>query len=577
MNNLLTNNRYEIISPLGAGGFAETFLAYDTQMPSLRSVVVKRLKPNRQNGDSTSTELITNLFRKEAAILEELGANCTQIPELYSYFCENDDFYLVQEHIQGKNLAQMGQITSEKARIILSSLLTTLQYIHSKNIIHRDIKPENIIIRDSDELPVLIDFGAVKETMGAVTLGSGSTVSSVIVGTRGFMAPEQTAGRAVFSTDLYALGLTMIYALTQKLPIEFSTSLITGNLDWHSHVPDLDPKLAQVLDKSIIMDLGGRYPSAIAMYQDLHNDLHNMDTGAQGIAPSQVNTVIVSPKVGTKSDRPGENTPVNPLPTEVINHPPNQDSKQKPKRWIFGSAMIIILLLTSLSIVGGFFVTRQILEAQQKATEAEQQRQQAEEKRLEAEAKAAAAEQRRQEIERQQAEEERQRLAAQAQQVRQERERLAAERKRLESFQRESFRRVSQPVHNISQNEALQIVQSWYQAKPQIFGPSYDLYLVDQLATGTLYYNTTKPDGSVAWLRNNNAYYTYTTSQITGIEEFSNSGTRPYIKVRVFEDLYLHGRRGIDRKNSGPYRGTFTYVFQQENGVWKIYDYKKVR
>ena len=564
MNNLLTNNRYEIISPLGSGGFAETFLAYDTQMPSLRSVVVKHLKPNRPNGDSTSTELITKLFRKEAAILEELGANCTQIPELYSYFCENDDFYLVQEHIQGKNLAQMGQITSEKARIILSSLLTTLQYIHSKNIIHRDIKPENIIIRDSDGLPVLIDFGAVKETMGAVTLTSGSTVSSVIVGTRGFMAPEQTAGRAVFSTDLYALGLTMIYALTQKLPIEFSTSLITGNLDWHSHVPNLDPKLAQVLDKSIIMDLGGRYPSAIAMYQDLHN----MDTGAQGIAPSQVNTVIV----GTKSDQPGENTPVNPLPTEVINHQTNQNSNQKPKRWIFGSAMIIILLLTSLSIVGGFFVTRQILEAQQKAAEAEQQRQQAEEKRLEAEAKAAAAEQRRQETERQQAEEERQRLAAQAQQVRQERERLATERKRLESF-----RRVSQPVHNISQDEALQIVQNWYEAKPQIFGPSYDLDLVDQLATGNLYYNTTKPGGSVDWLQNNDAYYTYTTSEITDVEEFSNSGTRPYIKVRIFEDLYLHGRRGIDRKNSGPYRGTFTYVFEQENGVWKIYDYKKVR
>jgi hypothetical protein len=140
-----------------------------------------------------------------------------------------------------------------------------------------------------------------------------------------------------------------------------------------------------------------------------------------------------------------------------------------------------------------------------------------------------------------------------------------------------SPRKVSQPVHNISEDEALQIVQSWYEAKPQIFGPPHDLDLVDQLATGTLYYNTTKPDGSVAWLQNNDAYYTYTTSEITDVEEFSNSGTRPYIKVRIFEDLYLHGRRGIDRKNSGPYRGTFTYFFAQENGVWKIYDYKKVR
>ncbi|MDH6106192.1 ARC6/PARC6 family protein [Anabaenopsis tanganyikae CS-531] len=141
---------------------------------------------------------------------------------------------------------------------------------------------------------------------------------------------------------------------------------------------------------------------------------------------------------------------------------------------------------------------------------------------------------------------------------------------------RVSPRRVSQPVHNISEDEALQIVQSWYEAKPQIFGPPYDLDLVDQLATGNLYYNTTKDDGSVAWLRDNNFYYTYTTSEITDVEEFSNSGTRPYIKVRIFEELYLEGEQGIDKKNSGSYRGTFTYVFAQENGVWKIYDYNKV-
>lgn len=237
MNSLLIN-RYEIINPLGSGGFGETFLARDTQMPSQRLVVIKHLKPAFQNSHS-STELIENLFQKEAAVLEELGNHCSQIPQLYSYFSEEGEFYLVQEYIEGKNLSQVGQIKPEHATVILSSLLNTLKYVHSKNIIHRDIKPENIILRDSDRLPVLIDFGAVKETMGVVTLGSGSTVSSVVVGTRGFMAPEQTAGRPVFSTDLYALGLTIIYALTQRLPIEFSISQLTGEIDWTSYVPNL--------------------------------------------------------------------------------------------------------------------------------------------------------------------------------------------------------------------------------------------------------------------------------------------------------------------------------------------------
>ena len=116
---------------------------------------------------------------------------------------------------------------------------------------------------------MLIDFGAVKETMGTVTLGSGSTVSSVVIGTRGFMAPEQSAGRSVFSTDLYALGLTIIYAMTKKLPVEFDISLLTGELDWQSHVPDVDPQLAKVLDKAIQMEPSRRYPTAEAMYKDI--------------------------------------------------------------------------------------------------------------------------------------------------------------------------------------------------------------------------------------------------------------------------------------------------------------------
>ncbi len=215
-------DRYEIVKSLGSGGFGDTFLAKDTQIPSQKLVVIKRLKPANANSN-TSTELIQKLFEKEASVLEDLGEHNSQIPKLYSYFSNDNEFYLVQEYIQGVSLNEIAPIGSEQAKTILSSLLTTLKYIHSKGIIHRDIKPENIILRDSDHLPVLIDFGAVKETMGVVTLGSGSTVSSVVIGTRGFMAPEQSSGRSVFSTDLYALGLTIIYTLTKKLPVEFSS------------------------------------------------------------------------------------------------------------------------------------------------------------------------------------------------------------------------------------------------------------------------------------------------------------------------------------------------------------------
>ncbi|MBE9055322.1 DUF4101 domain-containing protein [Sphaerospermopsis sp. LEGE 08334] len=133
-----------------------------------------------------------------------------------------------------------------------------------------------------------------------------------------------------------------------------------------------------------------------------------------------------------------------------------------------------------------------------------------------------------------------------------------------------------QPQHDISQEEALELVQRWYAAKPQIFGPPFDTSLVDQLATGKLHTFTTKPDGPVAWLEENDAYYKYNSSEIQRVIDFSNSGKLPYIKVRVSEELYLYGKRGIDRQNSGSYTNNFIYVFEKENGTWKIYDYRKV-
>lgn len=228
------------------------------------------LKPIQNNPQIY--QLVQQRFHREAAILEKLGENNNQIPRLYGFFEEAGRFYLVQEWIQGQTLgnivAQVGIASENLVKNILLSILPVLQYIHSKGIIHRDIKPDNIILRLTDNLPVLIDFGAVKETMGTVMSNSGNVTSSIVIGTPGFMPSEQAAGRPLFASDLYSLGLTAIYLLTGKLPQEL-TNPHTGEILWQKHAYNVSPSFAAILDKAIHPSARERYMNAPAMLSAL--------------------------------------------------------------------------------------------------------------------------------------------------------------------------------------------------------------------------------------------------------------------------------------------------------------------
>ncbi|WP_392477280.1 protein kinase [Nostoc sp. C110] len=270
----LLNNRYQVIQVIGAGGFGETFLAEDVHMPSRRRCVIKQLKPITNN-DPQNYQLIQQRFEREAATLEYLGESSNQIPKLYAYFSENGQFYLVQEWIHGQTLTKIVEakgFESEVAvRQILLSLLSVLNYVHSKGIIHRDIKPENIILRSVDNKPVLIDFGAVKETIRSVVNSSGYPTRSLVIGTPGYMPSEQAVGRPVYATDIYSLGLTAIYLLTGKHPQELQTDLKTGEILWQEHAPNVSSQLAAVLNQAIKPHAGDRYSTASKMLHALQS------------------------------------------------------------------------------------------------------------------------------------------------------------------------------------------------------------------------------------------------------------------------------------------------------------------
>ncbi|MEO1634980.1 MAG: serine/threonine-protein kinase, partial [Cyanobacteria bacterium J06631_9] len=167
---ILLSNRYKVLNVLGDGGFGQTFLVEDTHMPSNRQCVLKQLKPVHDKPELH--QMVQDRFQREAAILEKLGEMHDQIPRLHAYFSEADQFYLVEEWVEGLTLTQKvikdGPLSESAVQSILSNLLPVIGYVHSQRIVHRDIKPDNIILRQQDGKPVLIDFGAVKETMKTI-------------------------------------------------------------------------------------------------------------------------------------------------------------------------------------------------------------------------------------------------------------------------------------------------------------------------------------------------------------------------------------------------------------------------
>jgi serine/threonine protein kinase, bacterial len=261
---------YRIVRPLGQGGFGKTFLAEDMHSKSQQQCVLKQFSP--QATDTTSYQIAQERFQKEAMILLELSRKHSQIPKLYSYFCHDEDFYLVMEYIEGQTLAQkvkeQGALPAAVVEQILKEILQILEVVHGENIIHRDIKPDNIIIRDSDQKPVLIDFGAVKECLHTLLHGQ-YAATSIVIGSPGYIAPEQAAGRPGYFSDIYSLGMTAIYALTGKSLKELHSQFHPSSLRWQEYAPPLPTYLAAIINKAVQMHPSDRYATATLMLQDL--------------------------------------------------------------------------------------------------------------------------------------------------------------------------------------------------------------------------------------------------------------------------------------------------------------------
>ncbi|XHX76821.1 MAG: CHASE2 domain-containing protein [Stenomitos frigidus ULC029] len=272
MMGTLLNGRFKIIQVLGSGGFGQTYVAEDVLQPDRPQCVIKQFKPAYQ--EPGFLQIARRLFATEVETLRKLGRH-DQIPTLLDDFEENQEFYLAQEYVEGQalsdELAAVKRLEEATVVALLRDVLQILAFVHQNNVIHRDIKPGNLIRRQRDGKFVLIDFGAVKEIQTQITgMVPGQTELTVGIGTYGYGPSEQMMGKPRYNSDLYALGMTAITALTGLQPSQLPTHPETGEAIWHDRA-QVSSELAAILTKMTRYHFSQRYPSAESVLHALEH------------------------------------------------------------------------------------------------------------------------------------------------------------------------------------------------------------------------------------------------------------------------------------------------------------------
>jgi serine/threonine protein kinase, bacterial len=233
---------YQVLRTLGQGGMGTTYLAWDAEGKIAGHPQMLVLK--QMNADMAKIAKAIELFEREAHTLKSL--NYEGIPKYYDFFVENGKKYLAMELIHGQDLEKLvyakGPVTPQQAIAWMIQTCEILDYLHSQEppLIHRDIKPANLMVRNSNNSIVVLDFGAVKEI---------GTTPGTRIGAEGYCAPEQERGQPLTQSDLYAIGPTLIFLLAGENPFKFYR-LVGRNFRFDvANIPTITPQLKEVIER----------------------------------------------------------------------------------------------------------------------------------------------------------------------------------------------------------------------------------------------------------------------------------------------------------------------------------------
>jgi serine/threonine protein kinase len=310
----LLNNRYESVRELGRGGFGRTYLAIDRNKFG-EKCVLKEFAP--QVSGQAELQKAKELFERETGILYKL--NHAQIPAFRELLrvdgTQSESLFLVQDFVDGETYLDRvnqrvirGQVFSESEVVqFLQDLLPVLDYIHTLGVIHRDISPDNIMYRYSDRLPVLIDFGCVKEIAATAVSRYSTAKIATRIGKQGYAPDEQMIrGKVSPASDLYAVAATALTLLTGKDATEIYNPT-EAKWEWRKFV-NLSPELSTIIDRSLQYNPQHRYQSAKEILAVLPANANypaaSFNTSAPNnpppIAPankiSQLKTIAIGPR-----------------------------------------------------------------------------------------------------------------------------------------------------------------------------------------------------------------------------------------------------------------------------------------
>lgn len=355
----VVQNRYRLLKILGQGGFGRTYLAEDAGRFKERCAL-KEFIPV-QTGGYTSDKS-KELFQREAATLYQIQH--PQIPQFRATIEQDGRLFLVQDYVEGNTYSTLlSQRKSQGKRFseaevlqLLQQMLPVLDHIHAKGIIHRDISPDNIILRASDRLPVLIDFGVVKELVTRFQYPQKApTVTTV--GKMGYAPPEQIqTGRAYPSSDLYALAVTCAVLLTGQDPQDLYDEA-SLSWTWYRWIPPVNPGLTAVLHRMLSYKPSDRYSDAREVAIALKSSYNN--PAASKIPPTQVQA-LPDPQssqiqnLAVERSRAMRAATVTPTaPSQYTSHQPNPVIPASTERSSWDNPLLVVFVGMFLAILAG--------------------------------------------------------------------------------------------------------------------------------------------------------------------------------------------------------------------------------